>query len=481
MKRVRFIFLTLFTLMVVAAGAPEGVRLSSSKDSTGESVAQESVGRPNIVLIQTDDQAAWALGYAGNHDAVTPNLDRLFREGAYLRNSFVTTPVCSPSRAGLIASRYGTEVGITDWIDPKKEPDLGLDPSLVTWPKLLADAGYSTSLVGKWHLGTLDRFHPSKFGFHHFMGFRSGGAPPKDPTLEVNGELKQVKGFRDYVFTDAAIDFVRKNRNKTFLLSLQFHAPHAPYTPVAEQDWALYKDLDPLVPNPDYPKLDVARIKKLMREYLASVTTVDRNVGRLLDVLNELNLEKKTVVIFTSDHGYNIGHHGIWHKGNARWILTDNEGPRPNMFDTSLRVPTVVRWPGVIASGVKIDQTITNLDWYPTILAIAQLPRPAGVIIRGRNFLPLLRGERIDWDNEFYGEYSQHHYTETHLRMFRTPDWKLVLDFKNKQRGELYHLAEDPEETRNRIDDPASQKMKDYLRRKIVAKMRQLRDPVLRE
>ena len=96
---------------------------------------------PNVIFVQTDDQAAWALGYAGNRDAHTPNLDRLFRHGAYLRNSFVTTPVCSPSRAGLIASRYGTEVGITDWIDPKKEPELGLDPGFATWPKLLSDAG----------------------------------------------------------------------------------------------------------------------------------------------------------------------------------------------------------------------------------------------------------------------------------------------------------------------------------------------------
>ena len=151
--------------------------------------------RPNILFIQTDDQAAWALGRSGNRDAHTPHLDRFFGEGAYLRNAFVSTPVCSPSRASLITSRYGTEVGITDWIDAPVEPDVGLSPALATWPKLLADAGYFTGLIGKWHLGVQDRFHPSKFGFKYFMGFRAGGEATKNPKLEVDGEVRQADGF----------------------------------------------------------------------------------------------------------------------------------------------------------------------------------------------------------------------------------------------------------------------------------------------
>ena len=162
---------------------------------------------PNILFIFTDDQAPWALGLSGHPHAKTPHMDRLFREGAYLVNAFTTTPVCSPSRASLMASRYGTELGITDWINPRNEPKHGLDPKTVTWPKLLSDAGYRTGLIGKWHLGTLDKFHPTKFGFQYFMGFRSGGSTPSDPTLEVNGKQKKLKGLLPDILTDVAIKF----------------------------------------------------------------------------------------------------------------------------------------------------------------------------------------------------------------------------------------------------------------------------------
>ena len=144
--------------------------------------------RPNILFLFTDDQAPWAIGVSGYPHAKTPNLDRLAKSGAYLVNSFTTTPVCSPSRASLMTSRYGSELGITDWIHPRREPQLGLDPDLVTWPEVLREAGYHTGLVGKWHLGVPDRFHPTKTGFDYFMGFRTGGTRPSNPILEKNGQ-----------------------------------------------------------------------------------------------------------------------------------------------------------------------------------------------------------------------------------------------------------------------------------------------------
>ncbi|MYA80713.1 MAG: sulfatase-like hydrolase/transferase, partial [Acidobacteriia bacterium] len=140
--------------------------------------------RPNIVFIFTDDQAPWALGASGYPHALTPNIDRLFNEGAYLVNAFTTKPVCSPSRAGLMASRYGSELGLTEWIHPRREPELGLDPTVVTWPEVLQRNGYRTGLVGKWHLGVPDRYHPTRTGFEYFMGFRTGGTTPSNPVLE---------------------------------------------------------------------------------------------------------------------------------------------------------------------------------------------------------------------------------------------------------------------------------------------------------
>src|SRR5690606_19374151 len=126
-------------------------------------------------------------GRFAHPDARTPNLDRLAREGAYLPAAFTVTPVCSPSRAELLTGRYGSEVGITEWIHPRREPELGLDPAAVTWPEVLRAAGYATGLIGKWHLGVPERYHPTRAGYDEFMGFREGGTTVVDPELESNG------------------------------------------------------------------------------------------------------------------------------------------------------------------------------------------------------------------------------------------------------------------------------------------------------
>lgn len=187
-----------------------------------------------------------------------------------------------------------------------------------------------------------------------------------------------------------------------------------------------------------------------------------------------------------------MGHNGIWHKGNGLWAThkRPEDEPniwgkyRPNLYDESLRVPFIVRWPGVVKAGSKIEQTFGSLDIYPTLLAMAGLKPPEGEIIRGRNAVPLLKGQNIDnWDNDFYAEYSMHHYCKTHLRAWRTPEWKLVRDFLNPHRDELYNLKDDPGETTNLIrrEDPATQKIIAQLHQKIIARMKQINDPALTE
>jgi len=453
-----------------------------------QAAAQEQ--HPNILFVYTDDQAPWALGASGNAQAHTPNMDRLAAEGAYLTNSFVTTPVCSPSRVGLLCSRYGSEVGITDWINPTKEPDLGLDARMPTWARDLERAGYATALVGKWHLGIQDHQHPTHFGYQEFAGFRPGGNKVKDPELEIDGELQTVEGLTTDILTDQALGYIETFAGKQpFALSVHYRAPHGAWLPVADEDWAAVKDLDPELPEPDFPDLDSERAKRVMREYLASVAGVDRNLGRLLDALEEHGVAENTIVIFTSDHGYNIGHHGLLHKGNGSRLTNEFRGKgsrhpgvtRPNMFDTSLRVPTLIRWPGELQPGSQFSPTFSNLDWYPTLLAMAGVAPQENAVIRGKNYLPVLRGARIRWDNRLYGEYSIHHYVEAHLRMLRTPEWKLIRDFKNKGRDELYHLAEDPNETQNLINDtrPEVVAMKENLDKGIRDRMKRLNDSAL--
>jgi len=448
--------------------------------------------RPNIIFIMTDDQGPWAFGAAPNPDAYTPNIDRLCRQGARLTNYFVTTPVCSPSRASLMTSRYSTEVGIPDYL--KRSMHLGLSREFPTWPEILDQAGYATALIGKWHLGRDDRCYPTHYGYDEFTGFRAGGFTSKDPAVEVNGRKTRIEGYTPDILTDFAIDFIESHQQKPFLLSLHFWAPHAntknrtpdgdrTWLPLSDADWGRFKNSDPDLPQPDYPKLDIPRARRMMREYLASVSSVDRNLGRLLATLEKLQISQKTIVIFTSDNGYNMAHNGIWHKGNGRWLLTDNRGPRPNLYDNSLKVPAIIRWPGRIKPGTTVEKTVTNLDWFPTILTMAAVSLPRNITIRGRNFLPLLKGKSISWKNDLFAQYSMWRWNQTgaDLRTYRTRRWKLVRDFKHKDKDELYDLVSDPEETHNLVNspDPNIRTQRELLNTKLLEMMHHIGDPAL--
>lgn len=470
-----------FLLLAAVAVLSPGVVLAQAAPSS----------RPNILFIMSDDQAPWALGVSGHPHAKTPNMDRIAKEGAYLKNAFCVTPVCSPSRASLMTSRYGSELGITDWIHPKNEPKLGLSTDTVTWPELLQQAGYKTGLVGKWHLGLEPSQHPTKHGYGYFMGFTAGGTAAKDPTLEKDGKNKKFSGFTYDVITDDALEFIRNNKGQPFALSLHYRAPHTPYMPQPETDSAPFANLDPQIPNPDYPKLDVKRVKKMTNEYLGSVAGVDRNVGRVLDLLDELKIADNTLVIFTSDHGYSMGHNGMWHKGNGHWILTEPpaatpnipKNQRPNMFDNSLKVPCVVRWPGKIKPGTTVERSVTHLDWLPTLLAAAGVEQPKDLKVYGRNALPVMQGETPSgWDDDVFAQYSTHHQSKTQMRAYRTPKWKLMRDFLNPGRDELYDLQADPAESNNLIEstDPAVQQVKSELNAKLLERMKKLNDPALK-
>ena len=439
--------------------------------------------RPNILFICTDDQAPWAAGFAGNKDAHTPNLDRLRREGAWLTNSFTVTPVCSPSRVALLSSRYPSEMGVNDWIKPDEKH--GLDPQLPTWPRLLQQAGYRTGLVGKWHCGHTPANHPTKHGYEYFMGLLTGGCATKGPTLEKDGQSQKFEGLAEDIFAEHAMQFIERHKAGPFALSLHFRAPHTAYLPVSEADAAHF--IDKKLTLSEYPQLDIKKTETNMRAYLSSVACVDRNVGRLLNLLDDLKLAENTVVIFTSDHGYNVGQHGIWHKGNATWTLTQTpskEWPnipantRPNMFDTSLKLPTVVRWTSYVAQGLTIEQTVTNLDWFPTLCALARVKIPEGTTLRGRNILPLLNEEQVVWSNDYYGEYNMRNGAKTAMRAYRTTNWKLMLDFANPGRGELYDLIADPDERQDlfRSDSPRAKLARADLEAKIRAKMELIGD-----
>lgn len=443
--------------------------------------------RPNILFIYTDDQAPWTIAALGDPNPVTPHLDQFFRESVVCENAFATTPVCTPARVALLSSRYGTDVGITDYLS-EDEPDLGLPADNPSWVRQLQEAGYHTGLVGKWHLGVQDQFHPTKFGYEYFAGFREGGTVVKDPELEIEGKKTQMHGLTVDIHTDLAIDFIRKAR-KPFALSVHYRSPHRPWLPVSQEDEAAIKDRKLEIPDKDYPDLDLERAQQSLTEYLESVAGVDRNVGRLLALLKKRGLAENTIVIFSSDHGYNVGHHGLLFKGNAYWLTRQatrmqkagESITRPNLFDTSLRVPLAVRWPARFQAGRRVNRCVTNLDFFPTILAMAGVAMPEDDRVRGRNFFPLLEGREIDWNDNFYGQYSIHHNADALLRMYRTPEWKLIRDFKNVNRNELYHLGQDPDERMNLIDQPIAWQAYPELNAALLAAMKQANDPVWSE
>jgi arylsulfatase A-like enzyme len=446
---------------------------SGSAPASPPAAAAAPGRRLNVVSIVTDDQGSWGMGAYGNPDARTPTLDRLAREGVLFRNAFVTTPVCSPSRAGFLTGRYGTELGIRDWISPDEAAGgLGLPPGTPTWPALLREAGWRTALVGKWHLGRGPRSHPSAFGIERFFGFLDGGNAPIDPTLEVEGRERTLEGSLPDLLADEAVRFVTESLDQPFALLLHFRAPHLPYGPVPEVDAAALRDVDPAVP--DVRGLDREQVKRWTRDHLASIHSVDRNVGRLLGALDHLGLRERTVVLFTSDNGYNIGHHAIHTKGNGYWVAGGVPGPpRPNMFDTSLRVPLLVRGPGLPA-GREVGEPVTQLDTLSTLLALLGVPAPPGLLQHGRDVSPLLRGEAVPWPDVVYGEFDMHHYTLARMRMVRTARHKLVRYLGASFQDELYDLEADPGETRNLYRVPEARGVREELEARLLEWRRRL-------
>lgn len=435
--------------------------------------------KPNLVAIVTDDQGRWAMGAYGNRDIRTPHMDRIASEGALFLNAFTVTPVCSPSRAAYMSGRWPTQVGITDWIAPV-ESDAGLGLKAPIWPQVLRDNGYRTAMIGKWHLGTKPEFHPTRKGFDHFMGFLGGGTSPMNPLLEINGKDTPTEGAEPDLATTDAIAFIKANRSQPFAVCLHFRAPHLPYGPVPDVDSALYKDVDPEVPN--LPGLDQAALKKRTLAYYASVSSIDRNLGRLLATLDELGLAENTLVTFTSDHGYNEGRHYIDTKGNGRWMAGGVPGPqRANMWDTSIRVPLAARWPKVIKAGSKIDATVTNLDMYRTVLGALRVKSPADSQALGVDFSPLFRGESIPKRDVIFCQYDLHNAGLAYMRMIRTDRYKYVRHFKSNGLDELYDLEADPDEMKNIIGGKNTPKgVVDDLRRQLTAWQESIDDPILK-
>ncbi len=459
--------------------ASAGGALAASALSTGSCAQREGISSrpPNIVFVYTDDQGQWAVGAYGNRDVFTPNMDRLAREGALFTRAFVSTPVCSPARASVMTSLYSHQTGIHDYI-ARSETDLGLALRFTVLPQLLKHAGYTNALFGKWHLGVQKRYWPTNRGFDHFFGFLGGGNKPKDPVLWVEGKEQKFSGFLTDILTDHAIEWLRRNYRRPFTLWLHTRAPHKSYLPVPEEDMAPYREKD--VQAPKVEGVPLEKVKQERRNYYASITGVDRNLGKILKELDRLGISGRTVVVFTSDNGYMIGQHGLETKGNG-WTLATPRKRRPNMFDNSILVPLIIRWPGMIKPGTVINEMVAEIDFLPTFLDIVGASVPDYMKPEGRSFLPLLRGEKPTWRDTIYGSYDMHHGAVANMRMIRTEEWKLVRHFEPGVADELYNLKDDPGELRNLHGKPETRAIEQELVAKLAAWQRATNDPLAPE
>jgi arylsulfatase A-like enzyme len=432
----------------------------------------QQASRPNIVYIMTDDHAAHAISAYGSRVNETPNIDRIAREGALFRNVFVTNSICTPSRATILTGQYSHLNGVTMFNR--------FDSGRLTVAHLLQKGGYHTGMIGKWHLGS------DPAGFDVWNIFPGQGSYWNPVLYTAQSETTYTGRYATDVVTDLGIAFIRdRPRGKPFFLMLHHKAPHRawepnhqhremfanrwiPEPPTLWDDYATRTDalrenkqrvaddltLIDLKVTELPPLTGVAltrwKYQRYMQDYLATVQSVDDNIGRVLEFLDRNGLARNTIVIYTSDQGFFLGDHGLYDK---RF-----------MYEESLRMPFVVRWPAVVRPGTRIDAMALNLDFAPTFLDVAGL-KPHEQM-QGRSILPLLRGRTpSDWQTSMYYRYYHdpgHHNTRAHYGV-RTMTHKLIYFWK-KDQWELFDLVNDPFELHNLYGQPGHERITAFLK-----------------
>ena len=418
--------------------------------------------RPNVVVVLTDDQGIWAMGCSGNGEIRTPNLDRLAQTGLRFENFFCTSPVCSPARASLLTGRIPSQHGVHDWLRAGNSKEDAIDylAGQLSYTDLLADHGYACAFSGKWHLG--DSAPPRK-GFSHWYVHECGGGPYYNAPMYRDGKLVHEPDYITDVITDEALGFMDALAGGAapFYLGVHYTAPHSPWIDNHPKEIVDSYDDCPFESCPIEPEHPWALrnsvpggVRELRREhlkgYFAAVTAMDANVGRLLDRLKALGVRDNTLVFFTSDNGYNCGHHGIWGKGNGTFPL--------NMYDTSVKVPAIISHPGSIPQGAVTDALVSQYDFVPTLMAYLGIENPEAQGLPGQSFAPLLTGEPTGGHENVvvYDEYGP-------VRMIRGRQWKYVHRYPYGPH-ELYDLVEDPDERVNRVDDEMAQDVRESMK-----------------
>ncbi len=384
--------------------------------------ANRSSRRLNFVLINCDDLGYGDLSCYGSPTIRTPNVDRLAAGGVKFTDFDTCAPVCTPSRTGLLTGRYAIRSGLTRVLGPVNTTGIPEDEQTIA--EMLKSLGYATALVGKWHLGHLPQYLPTRHGFDYYfgipysnnMGDRVDGRP--NCPLMRNEEIIEQPAVQETLterYTSEAVQFIRRNKNKPFFVYLAHNMPH---NPVSASERFRGKSKGGL--------------------YGDAVECIDWGVGQIVDVLRELGLERNTVVMFTSDNGPNLGSAGIL------------RGKKGQVFEGGVRVPFVAYCPGLIPAGIVCHQQATNLDLFPTLVALAGGRVASDRVIDGRDISKLLTmpGARLP-DKPFF------YFVTNALQAVRLGRWKLHLGRDNQTlpKPELYNLQLDIRECVDQAED----------------------------
>lgn len=437
----------------------------------------------NVIFLLSDDHRYDFMGFMPEAPDFleTPAMDRMAREGAHLKNAFVSTSLCSPSRASILTGQYMHHHRVVDNQRP-------VPPGTTFFPQYLQQAGYATAFFGKWHMGhELDNPRP---GFDYWAGFRGQGEY-FDPTLNVNGERKQFQGYSTDVLTGLALDWLREIRpaNRPFFLYLGYKAVHYPFQPAPRHD---DRYTDKAIDYPEtmanternyrtqphwvrerrysihgidhmetgaFDKDPVPDFDELYHNYCEAVHGLDENLGRLLAYLDETGLSRNTLVIYMGDNGFELGEHGFYDKRDA--------------FEESIRVPMLAYAPGLIPPGAEVSEMVQNIDVAATVLEACGVPVPRKAAMDGRSFLSLLEGKTVPWRDHILYEYHwEWNFPATPTTFaIRTDRYKYVFYHGVWDDNGFYDLETDPIERHNLIHVPGYQEQIQAMKQQLFGEL----------
>jgi N-acetylglucosamine-6-sulfatase len=419
----------------------------------------------NVVFILSDDHRYDAMSFMGHQFARTPNMDLMAKEGVHLKNAFVTTSLCSPSRASILTGLYTFRHRVID--NQRAVPE-----GTVFFPQFLQQAGYSTAYIGKWHMGRgTDEPRP---GFDHWVSFRGQGnylPPSPDYTLNVNGERVPQKGYITDELTDYAVDWLEEQTDseQPFFLYLSHKAVHANFTPAERHAGQMadagftpaasqantaenyqnkprwLRDQRNSWHGVDFPYHSDLDIESYYKRYAEALLGVDESIGRVMDQLKKMGVYDETLVIYMGDNGFMFGEHGLIDKRVA--------------YETSIRVPLLMQCPDLFDGGTVVDEVVANIDIAPTVFEAMAIQKPP--YMDGDSFIRLGKGEDIPWRDYFlYVYYWEKNFPQSPtVFSLRGDRYKYITYYGLWDTDELYDLEADPEEAHNLFHEPDYQQI----------------------